>query len=97
FVESHWVQRVPDNNDGEHQPPTYGVMGLRDDNYFGHSLKQAAKLIKTKPAKLKATNAAGALANIRGAAALLRKYGNEEIKRGKSLQKLEDWNTVIAR
>ncbi len=70
FAESRWTQIIPEqvvSESDRHMPPAYGVMGLRDDNWFGHSLIQAASLITSKPDELK-ENAAQ---NIRGAAALL--------------------------
>lgn len=51
------------------QPPAFGVMGLRDDNHFGYSLREAAALIGRTPDELKESPQL----NIRGAAALLRK------------------------
>ena len=94
FVESHWVQRIPTNNEEGHMPPAYGVMGLRDDPFFGHSLIKAAKLINVTPDKLKTD----ALTNIRGAAALLRKYADEESKnKMNKFLKLEDWKNVLER
>ncbi len=94
FVESHWVQRIPTNHGGEHMPPSYGVMGLRDDSFFGHSLIEAAKLIHATPDKLKTD----ASANIRGAAALLKKYADEQSKNKKTkFLKLEDWKSVLER
>lgn len=84
YVESRWSHRiVPRRNhdllrgehlvrDGhEHQPPAYGVMGLRDDDHFGHSLLDAAALIARTPDELRLD----AQLNIRGAAALLAQYG----------------------
>lgn len=96
FVESHWVQRIPDTVHREgNMPPAYGVMGLRDDPYFGHSLIKAANLINESPEKLKTD----ALSNIRGAAALLRSYANEEISHRSSsstpFRRLGDWKKVI--
>lgn len=98
FVESQWVQRIPDTTRTDnHTPPAYGVMGLRDDSYFGHSLIKAAQLIHEPPEKLKTD----ALTNIRGAAALLQNLAQEEIKQsseGRSSQPfktLKDWKNVL--
>jgi len=55
-----------DRSDGE-QPPVYGIMGLRNDNWFGHSLIEGANLIN-QPPNLVATNPS---LNIEAAAALL--------------------------
>src|SRR4051812_24629426 len=44
FAETRWhhvVQNHSDHDDGHHQK-VYGVMGLRDDDWFGHSLREAA-------------------------------------------------------
>ncbi len=49
------------------QPPLYGVMGLRNDNWFGHSLIEGAKLIN-QSADVVAVNP---YYNIQAAAALL--------------------------
>ncbi len=48
-------------------PPVYGIMGLRNDNWFGHSLLEGAKLIDVSPVDV----AANESLNIRAAAALL--------------------------
>lgn len=76
FVESRWRHLVPEGvarrlHDDEHQPPAYGVMGLRDDEHFGHSLLDAAALIAATPEELRRDPRM----NIRGAAALLAQYG----------------------
>src|SRR4051812_35274821 len=43
YNESRWIQRIPEPTDGEPDMPTaYGVMGLRNDVFFGHSLVIAA-------------------------------------------------------
>jgi hypothetical protein len=64
YLESHWTMVQPDH---EHAP-IYGVMGLRDDPWFGSSLTRASELVGLPPAELK-TNIS---ANIRGAAYLIR-------------------------
>jgi len=55
----------------DHQPPAFGVMGLRDDDHFGHSLLDAAALLGRTPEELRRDPQL----NIRGAAALLAQYG----------------------
>jgi N-acetyl-anhydromuramyl-L-alanine amidase AmpD len=55
------------NRSSGEQPPLYGIMGLRNDDWFGHSLLEGAKLIN-QPPSLVATNAS---LNIEAAAALL--------------------------
>src|SRR5215470_9664821 len=64
-VSSGGVQRQPST--ATDRPPSYGVMGLRDDDWFGHSLRDAAALLGVSPDILRAD----ADANIRGGAALL--------------------------
>jgi hypothetical protein len=93
FVESRWVHRVPEEIKGEgHMPPSYGVMGLRDDDYFGHSLREAAKLLGLPPDSLKQNF----IHNIRGAAALLKIYADSLRKKGIVItNKLEDWKEVV--
>ncbi len=51
----------------DQQPPLYGIMGLRNDNWFGHSLLEGAALIN-QPADVVALNPS---LNIQAAAALL--------------------------
>lgn len=57
---------VVKGDDGEHAP-LYGIMGLRDDDWFGHSLRSAADLLGLPPVILIASEEQ----NIRGAAAYL--------------------------
>jgi N-acetyl-anhydromuramyl-L-alanine amidase AmpD len=66
------ARRLGDSSrDHEHQPPAYGIMGLRDDDHFGHSLRDAAALLGRTPEELQNDPEL----NIRGAAALLALYG----------------------
>ncbi|HEV7923507.1 MAG TPA: N-acetylmuramoyl-L-alanine amidase [Thermoanaerobaculia bacterium] len=65
YTNSGWVQRSP-AGEGD-TPPSYGVMGLRDDALFGHSLDEAAALIG-RDAEVLRTDARE---NIRGGAAIL--------------------------
>ncbi len=60
------IESDSDRSSGE-QPPLYGIMGLRNDDWFGHSLTEGAKLIN-QPPSLVATNES---LNIEAAAALL--------------------------
>ena len=72
YVETRWTHIVPevDHHDAEkHMPPAYGMMGLRDDAWFGHSLVSGADLIHEDVGAVKALPAT----NIRAAAALLGK------------------------
>ena len=82
YVESRWkhmtprgrtslATRNPQLTTHDHQPPAFGVMGLRDDEHFGHSLLDAAALLGRTPQELKRDPQL----NIRGAAALLAQYG----------------------
>lgn len=74
-------------------PRVYGVMGLWDNEYFGHSLRDAARLIGRTPAELKASP----LQNIRGAAALLKRYYMERPKpSGFAPGSIESWQNAIA-
>lgn len=100
YVESRWKQIIPppevENErtgrvvrDDEHQPPAYGVMGLRDDEWFGHSLLDAAALIGRTPEELQRD----AQLNIRGAAALLAQYGAGLTRESA----IELWEPAVAR
>ena len=84
------VARAHEHGDGESDlPPAYGIMGLRDDEHFGHSLVDAAGLIGRAPADL----IRDPHLNILGAAALLRSLG-----RGNDANTpLEQWETAAAR
>ena len=65
YVSSGGVQRQPAAFSD--RPPAYGVMGLRDDEWFGHSLRDAAALLRVSPDLLRSD----ADANVRGGTALL--------------------------
>lgn len=96
LVESHWTQRIPDHGEelNHDRPPSYGVMGLQDNDYFGHSLVDAAKLLGVEPTLLKNNP----VENIRGAAALLAFYADLERQKGTEItNKLETWKDVIAK
>ncbi len=70
------------------QPPLYGVMGLRNDNWFGHSLTEGAKLIN-EPADIVAINP---FYNIQAAAALLSSIADSlNIERSN----LNNWRPVL--
>ena len=90
YVESRWRQRIPDEND-HHMPPSYGVMGLRNDEQFGHSLEKAAALIHQPVSALK-TNA---FQNIRGAAAYLQFISQNISTNGRPLNGLDSWEPVL--
>jgi hypothetical protein len=74
------------------RPRGYGVMFLQDNDHFGHSLTQAAQLIGKTPQELKDDPEL----NIRGAAALLKKFYDENPKPdfAKSDQ-IESWYNAI--
>lgn len=75
FIESHWTHRIPKPPESIHQaPPSYGVMGLRNDDWFGHSLERSASLIGQSQEQL----ILDSHANIRGAAAYLRQLALDE-------------------
>lgn len=83
FVESRWSN---DNVPAGDMPAAYGVMGLRDDDWFGHSLRDAAAMIGRTPDELKNDPEL----NIRGAAALLAILG-------RGAKSLEDWEGAVAK
>jgi N-acetyl-anhydromuramyl-L-alanine amidase AmpD len=87
FVESRWTNLAPpaDREEGA-VPPAYGVMGLRDDDWFGHSLRDAAALIGRTPEELKSDPEL----NVLGAAALIASLG-----RGAAT--LEEWESAVAK
>ena len=87
FVESRWTNHVPAMEQEEGAvPPSYGVMGLRDDDWFGHSLRDAAAMIGRTPEELKSDPEL----NIRGTAALLAILG-------RGATSLEDWEAAVAK
>ena len=73
-------------------PRPYGIMSLWDNQYFGHSLIEAAKLIGKDPEELKRDP----LQNIRGAAALLRTlYDSTPRPDASSEAQIESWRYAI--
>src|SRR3954452_22993876 len=50
FVDSRWSNGNVSMGD---MPAAYGVMGLRDDDWFGHSLRDAAAMIGRTSEELK--------------------------------------------
>src|SRR6185295_14436835 len=73
-------------------PRPFGIMSLWDNQYFGHSLTEAASLIGRPPEELKADP----LQNIRGAAALIRKIYDEEPKpSGSAAGDVESWRNAV--
>lgn len=97
FAETRWEHLTwpagetvsPENG----QPRGYGIMFLQDNDYFGHSLVEAAQLIGKTPDELKADPEL----NIRGAAALLKQIYDENPKPDFAQpEQIESWyNAVI--
>jgi len=81
------IEIEPDPHHG--MPPTYGIMGLRNDTYFGTSLTQGAALIRVSP-EVAITDVRS---NIRAAAALLAQYGAKKTRNFP----IEDWEEAVAR
>src|SRR5690349_13373667 len=75
------------------RPRGYGIMFLQDNDHFGHSLQEAAKLIGKTPDELKEDPEL----NIRGAAALMKKLHDENPKPDFAKpDEIESWyNAVI--
>ncbi|MEA2489106.1 MAG: hypothetical protein QOH21_898, partial [Acidobacteriota bacterium] len=100
FVETRWVQVPPASlqrerrRGGEREteaemPPAYGIMGLRNDAHFGHSLIDGAAFIGRTPAEVMADPQL----NIRAAAALLHSLGEGKT----ATTPLEAWEDAAAR
>lgn len=74
-------------------PRSYGLMALRSDNWFGHSLEKAAGLIGMEPEVLKKD----VVHNIRGAASYLRSlYELLPVTEGTARGDLESWQSAVA-
>lgn len=74
-------------------PRPFGIMSLWDNEFFGHSLLDAAKLIGKEPEELKRDP----LTNMRGAAALLKQiYAAQPKPAGTSTNDLESWRYALA-
>jgi hypothetical protein len=96
FAETRWDHLTwppgetasPENG----MPRPYGIMSLWDNEYFGHSLLEAATLIGKTPDELKQDP----YQNIRGGAALLRKIYDETPKPdGTTEADIESWRYAI--
>src|SRR5262245_12958362 len=73
-------------------PRPFGIMSLWDNEWFGHSLVEAAALIGEPVEVLKSD----VFQNIRGAAALLKKRHKElPLPDGSTPRDLEGWQTAI--
>ena len=94
FVNTRWVHIEPEKLEPacNGKPPAYGIMGLHDDDWFGHSLVEGAKLIGVPVEVVKKD----LYQNIRAAAALLAKLSKERgLKKG--VAKIEDYKDVLAK
>ncbi len=98
FAETRWEQLQwppgetvsPENG----MPRPYGIMSLWDNEYFGHSLIEAAKLIGKDPQVLKDD----AYQNMRGAAALLKKIYDDTKKPDYAKEgEIESWTYAISK
>jgi len=98
FAETRWEHfqwppgetRSPETG----MPRPFGIMSLMDNEFFGHSLTEAAKLIGKDPQELKDDP----LQNIRGAAALLKKiYGENPKPEGTTEADIESWRNAIVK
>jgi hypothetical protein len=75
-------------------PRPYGIMSLWDNDHFGHSLIDAAKLIGKDPQELQSDP----YQNMRGGAALLKTiYGETARPDGTAEQDIESWRYAIAK
>jgi N-acetyl-anhydromuramyl-L-alanine amidase AmpD len=92
FVESRWTQLRGDTLMRESDmPPSFGVMGLRDDSWFGHSLQEAASLLGVDAGVLQRDP----VANIRGGAAYLDDLAHRDTLLGDASDLLS-WVEVLA-
>jgi hypothetical protein len=96
FAETRWSHLVWAPGDVaacNGMPRPYGIMSLWDNEHFGHSLSEAARLIDQPVEVLKAD----VRQNIRGAAALLRRYyDNGSLPDGTTREDIESWRNAIA-
>ena len=96
FAETRWEQLTwPPGETASPEtgmPRPYGIMSLMDNEYFGHSLTQAAALIGKTPDELKQD----VLQNMRGGAALLRQlYDANPKPDGTTEADIESWRYAI--
>lgn len=96
FAETRWEQLTwPSGETASPEtgmPRPYGIMSLWDNQYFGHSLIEAAALVGKTPDELKQD----AYQNIRGGAALLRKiYDATPKPDGTTQADIESWRYAI--
>lgn len=90
YTETRFYHHVPDSTNSSCSgiPHSYGIMGLRNDNWFGYSLIEASKLINASAEELIVDFSK----NIKGAAALLSYFANQlKINRNA----LNEWKPVL--
>ena len=96
FAETRWSHiEYPEGETTNWQgvPHQYGVMALRDDEWFGHSLTEGARLIGKTPMEVRRDR----FLNIRAAAAYLRLlYNREPRPEGATDAQLESWQSAVA-
>lgn len=97
FAETRWEHLTwPDGETSSPDtgmPRPYGIMSLWDNQYFGHSLIEAAALLGELPEILKKDP----YTNIRGAAALLRHiYDANQLPEGTVESDIASWRNAIA-
>jgi hypothetical protein len=98
FAETRWehLQWPPGETASPEtgMPRPYGIMSLWDNEYFGHSLLDAAKLIGKDPQELKDDP----YQNMRGAAALLKQMYNSTPKPADAQgDEIESWRKAIVK
>lgn len=99
FAETRWTQlQWPDGETTSPEngmPRAYGIMSLWDNDYFGHALIEASKLIGQSPDVLKKD----VFQNMRGGAALLRHLydTNPKPTDASSENQIESWRNAIAK
>lgn len=90
YTETRFYHVIPDSNHKSCSgiPQSYGIMGLRNDDWFGHSLLDAADLISESSENL----ISNIDLNIKGAAALLSLYADQaKINRNN----LSEWKPIL--
>jgi hypothetical protein len=97
FAETRWSHiEYPEGDTVNWQgvPHQYGIMALRDDDWFGHSLTDGARLIGKKPMEVRGDE----FQNVRAAAAYLRSlYDREPRPEGTTETQLESWQNAVAK
>ena len=97
FAETRWSHiEYPEGETANWQgvPHQYGIMALRDDDWFGRSLSEGARLIGKKPMEVRSDQ----FQNIRAAAAYLRSlYDREPRPESTSDAQIESWQNAVAK